>query len=210
CDWRDGFWETGVALAWYRPLSQMAADLSGPRIVQSLQGVVFIVPMNRSEPQPVPNRLALLGAQAKLSAKFLSPVRLPTAYRRKTMSNRISLCLALAASLNLANAENWPAWRGPRGDGTSLESHVPVHWGAASSIAWKTQLPGNGHASPIVWRDRLFTVTALLDSQDRALLCLDRATLRCRDRQIALAGEDGRAPRLIGLGQRAGLFSQRR
>ena len=119
-------------------------------------------------------------------------------------------CLGLMASLNLALAENWPAWRGPRGDGTSLESHVPVHWGAASSIAWKTELPDNGHASPIVWRDRLFTVTALLDSQDRALLCLDRATLRCRDRQIALAGEDGRAPRLIGLGQRAGLFSQRR
>src|SRR5437762_18469 len=93
------------------------------------------------------------------------------------MFSRTTRCfLGLMASLNLALAENWPAWRGPRGDGTSLESLVPVHWSAASHIAWKTELPGNGHASPIVWGDRVFTETALLDSQDRVLLCIDRAT----------------------------------
>src|SRR5205807_5292676 len=71
-------------------------------------------------------------------------------------------------------AENWPAWRGPRGDGTSSETHVPIYWSATSNVVWKTEVPGNGHASPIVWDDRVFTVTALLDSQDRVLLCLDR------------------------------------
>jgi len=89
---------------------------------------------------------------------------------------RCSSCLGLIASLNFVSAEDWPAWRGPRGDGTSSEMPVPVHWSAASNVVWKTEIPGHGHASPIVWGDRVFTVTALLDRQDRVLLCLDRKT----------------------------------
>src|SRR5439155_23344658 len=73
-------------------------------------------------------------------------------------------------------AENWPAWRGPRGDGTSSETHGPIHWRSTSNVVWKTEVPGNGHASAIVWEDRVFTVTAFLESQDRVLLCLDRKT----------------------------------
>jgi outer membrane protein assembly factor BamB len=84
--------------------------------------------------------------------------------------------LGLMASLNFACAENWPAWRGPRGDGTSLETGIPIHWSATSNVLWSTEIPGIGHASPIVWGDRIFTVAALLDSQDRVLVCLDRTT----------------------------------
>ena len=69
-------------------------------------------------------------------------------------------------------------WRGPRLDGTSLETNVPVHWSATENVLWKTALPGAGHASPIVWADRVFTVTALPQSQARLLLCLDRRTGR--------------------------------
>ena len=76
----------------------------------------------------------------------------------------------------VVRAENWPAWRGPRGDGTSLETSMPVHWSATSNVVWKTVVPGVGHASPIVWGDRIFTVSALTDNQDRVLLCLDRPT----------------------------------
>ncbi len=72
------------------------------------------------------------------------------------------------------HAENWPAWRGPRGDGSSLEKNVPVHWSATSNVVWKTALPGGGHASPVVWGDRVFTVSAVAPTQERLLLCLDR------------------------------------
>ncbi|MCI0748421.1 MAG: PQQ-like beta-propeller repeat protein, partial [Verrucomicrobia subdivision 3 bacterium] len=75
----------------------------------------------------------------------------------------------------LAAAENWPCWRGSRLDGASAEKNVPTHWNASSNIAWKTELPGIGHASPIVWNDRVFTVTSLADKQARDLLCVDRA-----------------------------------
>jgi len=80
----------------------------------------------------------------------------------------------LLAALWAAHAENWPQWRGPRLDGTSAERNVPVHWSATSNVAWKTELPGLGHASPIVFGDKVFTVTALPVTEERVLLCLDR------------------------------------
>ena len=77
-----------------------------------------------------------------------------------------------------ANAENWPCWRGPRGDGSSQESGIPTNWNGpkGENIVWKTDVPGVGHASPIVWHDRIFTVACLEESGDRVLLCFDRTT----------------------------------
>jgi outer membrane protein assembly factor BamB len=82
----------------------------------------------------------------------------------------------LAASA--ADAENWPGWRGPRGDGTSLETNVPTRWDGATNenVAWKVEVPGKGHASPIVWGDRIFLVTCIEEDHDRVLTCLDRET----------------------------------
>ena len=28
----------------------------------------------------------------------------------------------------LAKTENWPGWRGPRGDGSSIDTNIPVGW----------------------------------------------------------------------------------
>ena len=75
-----------------------------------------------------------------------------------------------------AHAENWPQWRGPRLDGTSTELTAPVHWSATSNVLWKTELPGPGHASPIVFGDNVFTVAANGPSEERLLVCLDRAS----------------------------------
>lgn len=91
------------------------------------------------------------------------------------------VCPVLLAGLWLfapsrAQAEDWPGWRGPRGDGTSLERDVPTKWSATENVAWKTPIPGAGHSSPIVWGGRLFLTTALTESQERVLLSLDRKT----------------------------------
>ena len=42
--------------------------------------------------------------------------------------------LLLLASLTL-RAENWPAWRGPRGDGSSHEKNIPVKSCATENVA---------------------------------------------------------------------------
>ena len=89
---------------------------------------------------------------------------------------KLLILLLLLLSPNALLAENWPCWRGPRLDGTSIEKDIPVHWSATSNVIWKTEVPGVGHASPIVWNDRIFTVSAIADQEARVLLCFDRTT----------------------------------
>jgi outer membrane protein assembly factor BamB len=85
--------------------------------------------------------------------------------------------LALVLSLSLSGiAEDWPCWRGPRLDGSSHEKDLPLYWSSTSNVVWKAELPGVGHASPIVWRDRLFIAAASTETQERLLLSLDRTT----------------------------------
>jgi outer membrane protein assembly factor BamB len=70
---------------------------------------------------------------------------------------------------------DWPQWRGPLGDGTSLETGIPTQWNATANVTWKTEIPGRGHASPIVVRDRVLTVSAIQETEERVLISLDRA-----------------------------------
>ena len=59
-------------------------------------------------------------------------------------------------------------------DGTSLDHGFPESV-TEKTLAWRAELPGLGHASPIVWGDRIFTVAALPESEQRVLLCVNRA-----------------------------------
>jgi outer membrane protein assembly factor BamB len=83
----------------------------------------------------------------------------------------IFLLLVMPAALL---AEEWPGWRGPRGDGTSLEPTAPLRWTAEENVFWKTPIPGVGHSSPVVWGERIFLTTCLEKEGQRVLLCLDR------------------------------------
>src|SRR5437899_9651436 len=89
---------------------------------------------------------------------------------------RLCLSMLLPILLCTVRAEDWPCWRGPRLDGSSREINVPAYWGPDSNILWKVELPGSGHASPIVLGDRIFIVAAASETQERLLLCLDRWT----------------------------------
>jgi outer membrane protein assembly factor BamB len=82
-----------------------------------------------------------------------------------------TLCLAGGPAL----AEHWPSWRGPRGDGTSTEKGIPVRWSETQNVRWKVPIPGKGHASPIVWGDRIFVTTCEERAKERVLLCIDRS-----------------------------------
>ena len=93
----------------------------------------------------------------------------------------------LAIFIPMTQAEPWPGWRGPRGDGTCIEQGVPIDWDPAGAL-WKTELPGHGHASPIVWGDRVYTVTANPATRDRILLCLDRMSGKILWQQTVVKG----------------------
>jgi outer membrane protein assembly factor BamB len=58
-------------------------------------------------------------------------------------------------------ADNWPHWRGPNANGTAPLATPPLHWDGQTNIKWKADLPGRGSATPIVWGDQVFIVTAI-------------------------------------------------
>lgn len=73
-------------------------------------------------------------------------------------------------------AENWPMWRGARGDGSSQETGLPVQWSAEQNVIWKVPLPGPGNSTPVVWEDRVFVSQAVEQTGERLLLCFERAS----------------------------------
>jgi outer membrane protein assembly factor BamB len=70
-------------------------------------------------------------------------------------------CMCLVASA--ARAQNWPQFRGSNASGVVEGKPAPVKWDATKSagVVWKTPIPGLSHASPIVWGDKVFVVTAV-------------------------------------------------
>jgi outer membrane protein assembly factor BamB len=100
-------------------------------------------------------------------------------------------CIQLGAILGFVlvlsvRAEEWPGWRGPRGDGTSQDSKVPLRWSKTENVRWKTEIPGKGHSSPIVWGDWIFVSTCLETGGKRMLLCLDRRSGKILWQRIVL------------------------
>jgi outer membrane protein assembly factor BamB len=60
-------------------------------------------------------------------------------------------------------ANHWPHWRGPMQTGVAPAADPPLTWNEADgkNIRWKTEIPGRGHSTPIVWGDRIFLTTAI-------------------------------------------------
>jgi len=68
------------------------------------------------------------------------------------------------------NAQNdasdfWAQWRGPLGTGAALRGNPPVHFGESQNLKWKVELPGKGHATPLVWGDNVIVLTAVPTSE---------------------------------------------
>lgn len=53
-------------------------------------------------------------------------------------------------------AETWPGWRGPGSNGIASPAPYPTSWSARESMLWKTDLPGRGASTPVVWDDQIF------------------------------------------------------
>jgi len=66
---------------------------------------------------------------------------------------------------------NWPGFRGHNADGIAEGYTTPISWNVDSSqnIKWKTDIPGLGHSSPIVWGGRIFVTTAISGLEDPEL-----------------------------------------
>ncbi|MCE9605195.1 MAG: PQQ-binding-like beta-propeller repeat protein [Planctomycetia bacterium] len=74
----------------------------------------------------------------------------------------------------VASAGDWPAFRGPHGNGWSEETNVPTKWSKEQNIRWKFKLPDEGNSSPIVVGKRVFITCGQNQGRKRGLYCLDR------------------------------------
>ena len=82
---------------------------------------------------------------------------------KSTLIKRIPLiALALTYALLATQADdNWPQFRGAEARGIAADgSGLPDTWSSSENIEWKTDLPGRGWSSPIVWGNKVFVTTA--------------------------------------------------
>ncbi|MCP4890735.1 MAG: hypothetical protein GY904_29570, partial [Planctomycetaceae bacterium] len=71
------------------------------------------------------------------------------------MSKTLSwLTLFTVLFCQTAEAQDWPQFRGPNGNGVQTKLTHPLEWGADKNIAWSVELDGGGLASPIVTGDK--------------------------------------------------------
>lgn len=82
-----------------------------------------------------------------------SPVALLRTFR--AVASSFAFAMALAASV--ANAQEWPEFRGPTGQGHAPDAkNLPVDLAVPANVAWKTAIPGKGWSSPVVGGDEIW------------------------------------------------------
>ena len=67
--------------------------------------------------------------------------------------------LLAAGSVVTRAAEDWPSFRGPTGQGHSVEEGLPVEWSEDANVTWKVDVPGLGWSSPVVADGRVWLTT---------------------------------------------------
>ncbi|MBL8173141.1 MAG: PQQ-binding-like beta-propeller repeat protein, partial [Bryobacterales bacterium] len=73
-----------------------------------------------------------------------------------------SLLLLSILSIAAAADANWPQFRGPDSSGVADDNpKLPEEWSSTKNVAWKTDIPGRGWSSPIVWGNRIFLTTVV-------------------------------------------------
>jgi outer membrane protein assembly factor BamB len=55
----------------------------------------------------------------------------------------------------------WAQWRGPLASGVAPQAEPPLAWSETENVRWKVKIPGAGTATPIVWENKLFILTAV-------------------------------------------------
>ncbi len=82
-------------------------------------------------------------------------------YRLSALVLALSVTTLHAADFEKEKEQNWHHWRGPNADGTAPKADPPLKWDSKTNVAWKAELPGRGSATPVVWGDRVFVLSAL-------------------------------------------------
>ncbi|MDA7507764.1 PQQ-binding-like beta-propeller repeat protein [Akkermansiaceae bacterium] len=69
--------------------------------------------------------------------------------------------LSIFLLVPILGQKHWPSFRGAESRGISENPDLPDIWSATKNVAWKTDIPGRGWSSPIVWGKRVFLTTVV-------------------------------------------------
>jgi outer membrane protein assembly factor BamB len=70
----------------------------------------------------------------------------------------------------------WLAWRGPNRNGIVIDQNPPLTWSATENVIWKTEVPGRGHASPIIVNDQIILATSDVQAETQSVVSYDKTT----------------------------------
>jgi outer membrane protein assembly factor BamB len=87
---------------------------------------------------------------------------------------KLTTTLVLLIVTAPALAADWPAWRGPTGQGFCEEQDIPLTWSDKENVKWKVPLANPGNSTPVVWGDKIFVTQANTGGSQRSLLCFAR------------------------------------
>ena len=93
--------------------------------------------------------------------------------------------VVVACAASVIDAQDWPQFRGPNGNGHAEAMSVPTKWSEDENVTWKTPLPGRGWSSPVVSGDFIW-MTAAIESKegpvDLIALCVEKESGKLRSR----------------------------
>ena len=72
-----------------------------------------------------------------------------------------ALLVVLIFTASAFSSDQWPQFRGPQSTGVADEPDVPDTWSTTRNVVWKTEIPGSGWSSPVVWGDRIFLTSVI-------------------------------------------------
>ncbi len=55
--------------------------------------------------------------------------------------------------------EHWNQFRGPRGNGVSAATNLPVEFDVVKNVRWKIAIPDEGWSSAVVWGKEIWLTT---------------------------------------------------
>lgn len=71
------------------------------------------------------------------------------------------IILSIILFLPISGQNHWPSFRGAESRGVSENTDLPDKWSATKNVSWKTNIPGRGWSSPIVWGKKVFLTTVV-------------------------------------------------
>ena len=86
----------------------------------------------------------------------------------RTLTTVVCVALTLPATLL---AQEWPRFRGPDAAGITAspdDPALPETWSTTENVAWRTEIPGVGWSSPVVWGRTVFVTAVLTDGEVEA------------------------------------------